>query len=99
MWHALSHTTAFSEYETLYHIYAGTKQQNIVKGVENNASLCLCVWAGAMDTFARALLAAEAILSEGVLPAAVAERYSTFDSGLGAKFENGEATLEDMEVL
>ena len=51
-----------------------------------------------MDTFARALLSAAAILSEGVLPAAVAERYSTFDSGIGAKFEKGESSLEEMEV-
>ena len=26
----------------------------------------------------------------------VAERYSSFDAGLGKKFENGELTLEDV---
>ena len=51
-----------------------------------------------MDTFARGLLAAADILSQGYLNGAKAERYNSFDTGIGAKFESGEATLEELEV-
>ncbi len=51
-----------------------------------------------MDTFARGLLAADKILEDGVMAGAVKERYSSFDSGVGAKIEKGEASLEEMEV-
>lgn len=51
-----------------------------------------------MDTFARALLAAAKILSEGVLPGAVKNRYSSFDSGIGAKVEKGQTNFEELEV-
>ncbi len=53
---------------------------------------------GAMDTFARGLRAADKILDEGVIAGAVKERYSSYDSGLGAKIEKGETSLEEMEV-
>lgn len=49
--------------------------------------------------FARGLRAAAKILDEGVLSGAVKERYSSYDSGIGAKIEKGEATLEEMEVF
>ncbi len=51
-----------------------------------------------MDTFSRALLAAAEILRSGVLPEAVKNRYGSFDSGIGAKIEKGEATFEELEV-
>ena len=51
-----------------------------------------------MDTFARALLAAAQILSDDVLPGAVRNRYSSFDTGIGAKVEKGETNFEELEV-
>lgn len=50
----------------------------------------------AMDAMARALENAAALLEESPMPRMVAERYSSFDEGIGNKFENGELTLEDV---
>ena len=50
----------------------------------------------AMDAMARALENAAALLEESPICMMVAERYASFDEGLGKKFENGELTLEDV---
>ena len=50
----------------------------------------------AMDAMARALENAAALLEESPLCKMVAERYASFDEGLGKKFENGELTLEEV---
>ena len=50
----------------------------------------------AMDAMARALENAAALLEESPLCAMVKERYSSFDGGLGKKFEDGELTFEDV---
>lgn len=50
----------------------------------------------AMDAMARGLESAAAILEESPLPKMVAERYASFDTGLGKKFENGELSFEDV---
>ncbi len=50
----------------------------------------------AMDAMARALESAAALLEESPIQKMVAERYSSFDEGLGKKFENGELTFEDV---
>ena len=50
----------------------------------------------AMDAMARALENAAALLEESPIQKMVAERYSSFDGGLGKKFEDGELTLEDV---
>lgn len=52
---------------------------------------------GAMDTFARALRSAARLIDEGVIPSAVKERYSSFDTGIGAKVESGETSFEELE--
>ena len=49
-----------------------------------------------MDTIAHALLNAAAIMEESPIPAMVKERYASFDSGLGKKFDEGKATLEEL---
>ena len=49
-----------------------------------------------MDAMARALENAAALLEESPLCAMVKERYSSFDCGLGKKFEDGELTFEDV---
>jgi len=51
----------------------------------------------AMDVFARALLTAERILNESDYLKLRKERYASFDSGEGARFEKGELTLEDLD--
>lgn len=52
---------------------------------------------GAMDTFARGLKNAARILEDGVIGRHVDERYSSFKSGIGAKIEAGNTTLEELE--
>ena len=51
-----------------------------------------------MDTFARGFRNAVKLVDEGVLTGAVKERYSSYDSGIGAKIEKGETNLEELEV-
>jgi xylose isomerase len=51
---------------------------------------------GAMDTFARGLLAAHEILARSPLPDLRRKRYASFDTGPGRAFEAGELSLEDL---
>ncbi|MCX7636579.1 MAG: xylose isomerase [Cyclobacteriaceae bacterium] len=54
---------------------------------------------GGMDTFARALLAAHAILEDGEYLKLRKERYRSFDSGYGKQFEQGKLSLTDLKAL
>ena len=67
----------------------------------NSSDLVDLVYAhiGGMDTFARALLAAQAILDDGEYQKIKKERYASFDSGKGKQFENGKLSLEDLHQL
>ena len=47
---------------------------------------------------ARGLRAAAHLEEEGVLDAAVAQRYASFGSGIGQRIDDGSASLEDLEV-
>ena len=49
-----------------------------------------------MDAMARALLNAAAILEQSELPKMKAERYASFDKGIGKDFEDGKLTLEQL---
>ena len=49
-----------------------------------------------MDSMARALLNAAAIVEESPIPEMVKERYASFDSGEGKRFEEGNMTLEEL---
>ncbi|MDR3339142.1 MAG: xylose isomerase [Candidatus Symbiothrix sp.] len=49
-----------------------------------------------MDTFARALETAAAILEKSPYQKLRTERYASFDSGEGKKFEDGKLSLEDL---
>jgi xylose isomerase len=51
---------------------------------------------GAMDVMARALLSAAAILEESPYKQMVADRYASYDSGMGKQFEEGKLTFEDV---
>jgi len=54
---------------------------------------------GGADTFARALLAADKIISSSDYESLRKERYSSFDSGKGKDFENGKLSLTDLYEL
>lgn len=54
---------------------------------------------GGMDTFARALVTADAILQKSPYVKMRSERYASFDSGNGKAFENGELSLADLAKL
>jgi xylose isomerase len=51
---------------------------------------------GGMDAFARGLKAAAAIREDGRLAGFVANRYASWNTGIGAKIENKSVTLEDV---
>src|SRR6266567_1614295 len=52
---------------------------------------------GGMDAFARGLKIARAILNDGRLAEFVRERYSSWDSGLGQKIEEGKLGFNELE--
>jgi xylose isomerase len=54
---------------------------------------------GGMDCFARALLAAHAILESGEYKQLIEQRYASFQSGKGRLFEKGKLTLQDLRTL
>jgi len=51
---------------------------------------------GGADTFARALITADKIISSSNYDALRKKRYSSFDSGKGSDFENGELNFNDL---
>lgn len=51
---------------------------------------------GGMDAFARALLAADAILKHSDYKSLRSQRYGSFDQGQGAEFEAGKLSMEDL---
>lgn len=51
---------------------------------------------GAMDTFARGLKAASALINDKTMDGMVAERYSSFDSGIGKKVEEKKTSFEEL---
>ena len=51
---------------------------------------------GGMDTFAHALIAADAILQKSDYKKIREDRYASFDSGKGKAFEEGKLTLQDL---
>ncbi|MCB1062201.1 MAG: xylose isomerase [Verrucomicrobiae bacterium] len=53
---------------------------------------------GGMDAFARGLKIAHAILEDGRWEAFRKERYSSFDSGIGAQIEAGTVGFEELEA-
>ncbi len=54
---------------------------------------------GGMDAFARALIAADAILTQSPYRKMREERYASFDNGDGAAFERGELNLLELSAL
>jgi xylose isomerase len=54
---------------------------------------------GGMDTFARGLKIAAALRADGRIAEFVRARYATWDSDLGCKIEQGQASLEELEKI
>tara|TARA_B110000444_G_C18847358_1_gene602993 strand:- start:204 stop:1529 length:1326 start_codon:yes stop_codon:yes gene_type:complete len=54
---------------------------------------------GGADTFARALITAEKILTSSEFSSLRKERYSSFDNGNGKRFEKGSMTLEALSKI
>lgn len=54
---------------------------------------------GGMDAFARALLAAHAILESGEYKQLLQQRYASFGTGKGRQFEQGKLRLEDLRKI
>ena len=54
---------------------------------------------GGMDTFARAVLIAQAILDDGEYNRLRKNRYASFDSGKGKVFDQGKLSLEELSTL
>jgi len=54
---------------------------------------------GGADTFARALLAADQILTQSAYKKIRKERYASFDQGEGKQFEDGQLSLTDLRDL
>ena len=54
---------------------------------------------GGMDAFARAMLIAEKILGESDYKKIRSNRYSSFDTGSGAKFESGDLSLAELSEI
>ncbi len=54
---------------------------------------------GGADTFARALLIADKLLTDSPLVDMLNKRYKSFDSGDGKKFEEGKLSLDDLYKL
>ncbi len=54
---------------------------------------------GGMDAFAAGLLAAHRILEDGKFDAFVSQRYSSFDTGDGKRFEDGHMKFEELAAL
>jgi xylose isomerase len=54
---------------------------------------------GGMDAFARGLKIAHAMLSDGKLEELLRERYSSWDSGLGAEIESGKHDFKSLERI
>jgi xylose isomerase len=53
---------------------------------------------GGMDAFARGLKIAHSIMEDGRLDKFIAQRYSTYDSGIGAQIESGSIGFEELEA-
>ncbi len=53
---------------------------------------------GGMDAFARALIVADAVLQQSGYKKIRKDRYATFDSGEGKKYEAGGLSLEDLRA-
>jgi xylose isomerase len=52
---------------------------------------------GAMDAFAKGMKVAARLINDRVLDNVLTERYSSYDTGIGAKIEAGKADFKELE--
>lgn len=52
---------------------------------------------GSMDAYAKGLKVAAALRADNVLEGFIEKRYSSFDTGIGAKIDSGSTTLSELE--
>ena len=52
-----------------------------------------------MDTFARGLVIADQIISDGIMDKMIADRYASFNSAKGKDFEAGKLSFEDLVAI
>jgi xylose isomerase len=52
-----------------------------------------------MDAFAVGLEVAQRIIDDGIIPGFVKDRYASFTAGDGAKFSNGDLTLDQLAKI
>jgi len=52
---------------------------------------------GGMDAFARGLKIAHRLIQDGALDKFVAQRYSSYDSGLGKQIDQGKTSFAELE--
>ena len=55
---------------------------------------CMMIWE--VDSFALGLLKAAKIIEDGRIDNFIADRYASYNSGIGAKIRSGETTLEEL---
>ena len=67
------------------------------RGSYTDEDIFLAYIAG-MDAFALGLIMADRIVSDGRIDEFVKERYSSYESGIGKKIKDGEATIEELEA-
>jgi xylose isomerase len=51
-----------------------------------------------MDSFAKGLIIADAIIRDGRIDGFVAQRYKSFNGGIGARIKNGTVSIEELEA-
>ena len=100
---------AMSYYETAMAMYAVLKAGGFVSGGLNfdarirrnsvDPTDLFIAHIGGMDAFAVGLEVANRVISDGKIPAFVKRRYSTFDTGDGAKFGKGELSFEQLAKI
>ena len=89
----------FNVYETTMCMYEVLKAGGLTGGFNFDAYTMEDMFHAyilGMDAFALGLLKAAKIIEDGRIDGFIAERYSSYNSSIGAKIRSGEATLEEL---
>jgi xylose isomerase len=95
-----------SIYDAVYAMLIVLKQGGLVGGLNFDAKArrgsvdtldLFYAHIGAMDNFARGLLIADKIITDGCLDGFVEDRYSSWNSELGKQISNGKASFDSIE--
>ena len=89
----------FNVYETTMCMYEVLKAGGLTGGFNFDAYTMEDMFHAyilGMDAFALGLLKAAKIIEDGRIDAFIADRYASYNSGIGAKIRSGETTLEEL---